>query len=298
MNGNGQKQIFQVKNYMKKSHLSMFMPLLVGGFLATATLAFAQGSLTPPGAPAQTMKSLDQVEPRTAIAYAGSAINNSGSYYLTTNVIGFSGANGIGIYSDNVTLDLNGFTVQGVSGSYSGIYISGSHTNIIIRNGIVTGWGTDGVTYNYPTGAPQNVVLERLNVSANGHHGIAIANGCVVSDCVIQNNQNVGIAVFGNGSQVVGNTLSGNNAGNSSNSGGIVLEGSNNRIEGNHVTGSGPTGYGILFNFSSYTNNVIVKNSVAGNGANNYSTVGGSGNDFGPVGTAASSTSPWANISH
>ena len=31
---------------------------------------FAQGSLTPPGAPAQTFKTLQQVEPRTAISSA------------------------------------------------------------------------------------------------------------------------------------------------------------------------------------------------------------------------------------
>jgi hypothetical protein len=90
----------------------------------------------------------------------------------------------------------------------------------------------------------------------------------------------------------------GNNAANSSNSGGIVLEGSNNRIEGNHITGSGSSGYGIQFNISGYVNNVIIRNSVAGNGANNYSTSGGSANDCGPVGTAATATSPWANISH
>jgi hypothetical protein len=265
----------------------------------TVQSGFSQGTLTPPGAPAQTMKSLDQIEPRTPIAYAGSAINYPGSYYLTTNVVGFAGANGIGIYSGNVTLDLNGFTVQGVSGSYSGIYIGGSYTNITVRNGTVTGWGEEGVTWNHPNlPGPQSVVLEHLIISANGFSGIATANGYVVSDCSIENNAGAGIAVLGNGSQIIGNTLVGNNTANSANSGGIVIEGLNNRIEGNHITGSGTAGYGIAFNFYGDTNNIIVKNSVSGNGANNYSTAGGSGNDYGPIGTAASSTSPWANISH
>jgi len=46
----------------------------------------------------------------------------------------------------------------------------------------------------------------------------------------------------------------------------------------------------------SYTNNVVIRNIVSGNGANNYINPGG--NDFGPSGTAASSTSPWGNLSH
>jgi parallel beta-helix repeat protein len=142
------------------------------------------------------------------------------------------------------------------------------------------------------------MVLENLTVSANGHHGIAIANGCTVSHCYVENNQNVGILVDGDGSQIIGNTLVGNNKGNNAGSAAIALLGSNNRIEGNHVTGSGTAGDGIQFNNGGAINNVIIKNSVAGNGANNYTTAGGGGNDYGPVGTAATSTSPWANISH
>src|SRR5882757_10456894 len=54
---------------------------------------FAQGSLTPPGAPAPTMKSLDQLEPRTdVLKLSGDGANSyiisqPGSYYLTTNVL-------------------------------------------------------------------------------------------------------------------------------------------------------------------------------------------------------------------
>jgi hypothetical protein len=47
---------------------------------------------------------------------------------------------------------------------------------------------------------------------------------------------------------------------------------------------------------SSYINNVVIRNSVTGDSANNYDI--GTGNDIGPVGTATNSTSPWANISH
>lgn len=267
------------------------MPLIMSGFLATATLAFGQGSLIPPGAPAQTMKSLDQVQPRTPIAFAGYGIYLPGSYYLTTNVVGFAGANGINIICDNVTIDLNGFTLQGVSGSQSGINISGANTNIIVRNGVIRDWGGSGVNGGLSS---QNLIAAHLIVSGNVVNGIQ-GNNCVISDCSIQNNQWNGIAVVGNGSSVIGNTLNGNNSANHANGAGILIEGSNNRIEDNHVTGSSTSGNGIAV-FGGTANNIIIRNSVVGSVANNYSIA--SGNDPGPIGTAATAASPWANISH
>ena len=99
-----------------KKHSPIIVPLIVCGCLSTATLAIGQGSLTPPGAPTPTMKSLDQIEPRTPITYDGYYISSPGSYYVTTNltgsVYGVPGSPyGIYIASDNVTVDLNGFTL-------------------------------------------------------------------------------------------------------------------------------------------------------------------------------------------
>jgi parallel beta-helix repeat protein len=102
-----------------------------------------------------------------------------------------------------------------------------------------------------------------------------------------------GIYVEGPGSAVIGNTCIGNNVGNGANTAGIYIVASNNRIEDNHVTATLGAGIQVA---SGLTNNVIIKNSVIGNGANNY--IVPAGNDLGPVGTATNSTSPWANISH
>jgi hypothetical protein len=64
----------------------------------------AQGALTPPGAPAPTMKTLAQIEPRMPISSLTYIISAPGSYYLTTNLTCIGGsANGINISSSDVT---------------------------------------------------------------------------------------------------------------------------------------------------------------------------------------------------
>src|SRR5690349_10378629 len=82
---------------------------------------FAQGSLTPPGPPAPSMKTLQQVEPRTPISSLPYTITEAGSYYLTTNLVGTAGQNGITINAPRVSLDLMGFELRGVGGTFSGI---------------------------------------------------------------------------------------------------------------------------------------------------------------------------------
>src|SRR4051812_13288192 len=113
------------------------------------TRAAAQGPLIPPGAPAPTMKSLDQIEPRTPISSLPFNISQAGSYYLTTNLTGQAGTNGITISTDNVTIDLNGFALIGVGGSLDGISINATnHRNLAVYGGTVCNWGDDGVDFS------------------------------------------------------------------------------------------------------------------------------------------------------
>ena len=117
--------------------LSIFNPQL--------STAFAQGSLAPPGAPAPTMKSLDQIEPRTPISSAPFTISVSGSYYLTTNVTVSSG-NAITVSANNVTLDLSGFTISSTENPAAGG--SGILLNAVMNTTIVNGFISSGVTNN------------------------------------------------------------------------------------------------------------------------------------------------------
>ena len=183
-----------------KSFVSFATALLLSAFSFQFS-AFSQGSLTPPGAPAPTMLTLSQIEPRTPVdaAHTGSGgsseflITQPGSYYLTTNVVGVSGENGINISANNVTLDLNGFSVQGISGVWSGVYIHAGYTNVTVRDGIISGWGTSS-TYSGVECYANNVILERLKVSAN-HYGIYLDSSGVVRDCNCYNNTDIGIQV-------------------------------------------------------------------------------------------------------
>src|SRR4051812_44068330 len=103
--------------------------LVCAFFFVVVASVSAQGPLAPPpGVPAPTMKTLDQVEPRrevNATNTPGNATNlfiisAPGSYYLSGNITGVAGKSGILISADSVTLDLNGFALIG-GGSGAGI---------------------------------------------------------------------------------------------------------------------------------------------------------------------------------
>lgn len=362
-------------------------------FLASAVLVqpvFGQGSLTPPGAPAPTMKSLAEIEPRTAISSIPYTINTPGSYYLTTNVSASSGY-GILIVSSDVTLDLNGFELAGGPATQAGVRVSGSQTNITVRNGVITRWGTHGVDL-WSSGYPRNTLLENLKITFNGSDGAIIEAGNVVRDCqffdngnycmenfggqilrcvarengygflgqnsdfvdcrsernggfgfsitrctmtrcvseknggsganvmsagnvlkscrifannyiginlngnatisdsVVETNGSYGISIYGNGSQILGNNCVSNaNIA-------IIIQGHANRVLDNNIV-SRPGVVGVEVTSSGYSNNIVARNTVTGNGANNFLILG-SMNDTGPIGSASTATSPWANISH
>ena len=108
--------------------------LTVGALLLVAGIYWINaGDLEPPGAPAPTMKMIDELEPRTQLFEFPVAIDTPGSYYLMGNVVG---AGGITIVTSNVTIDLNGFTLAG-PGAGSGIDAPATLENITIRNGTV-----------------------------------------------------------------------------------------------------------------------------------------------------------------
>src|ERR1043166_8614958 len=140
---------------------------------------FAQGALTPPGAPAPTMKTLDQIEPRTPISSLPFTITNAGSFYVTGNLTGIAVSNGITISASDVTLDLGGFALVGLTNSGDGIQVSGARTNVAIRNGTVRGWGVDGINAL----AANNGLYQDLRLSDNLGWGLSCGPNGTVNNC-------------------------------------------------------------------------------------------------------------------
>lgn len=136
--------------------------------LQPASFLLAQGSLTPPGVPVPTMKTLDQVEARTPISGA-TTISTPGSYYLTGNINVASG-NGINITTDNVTLDLNGFTISSTASAPSGngVNINGLRSHVTIRNGNIRGTTTFAAGA-FTTGGFASGISNTILASANLH---------------------------------------------------------------------------------------------------------------------------------
>ena len=169
-------------------HLATKLCLL----FAPVSLAFAQGSLTPPGAPAPLFKTLQQVEPRTPISALPFTITTSGSYYVVSNLTGLAGSHGITINSgvSDVTLDLHGFTLSGVSNSMNGISATGSSTNLHVMNGTLRNWGFSGIQGVNAI----NSVYERLCVLSNVFVRLACGQGSTVRECVATRNGTAGIS--------------------------------------------------------------------------------------------------------
>jgi hypothetical protein len=203
---------------MNARRLSLAVAALLPLFHSAFPSVFAQGSLTPPGPPAPTMKSLDQIEARTPISSLPFTITNPGSYYVTTNLTGTTGLSGITISNNNVTLDLNGFALQGVPGSLYAVALASSQTNVVVRNGTMNGWRM-GV--HETGGNSRNLLLDGLAIFASATDGILIDSTATVRNCMCSSNAAIGISV--GGGEISGCSTGYNvNSGIELNSGGIV----------------------------------------------------------------------------
>lgn len=200
------------------TRLAVVVPLLI---CIAAQCAFSQGALTPPGPPAPTMKTLDQVEARrpvNATNTPGSSvsefiINQPGSYYLTGNIATAKEV-GIRIAASGVTLDLNGFEISfnGSFGAESGVEIRGARSTV--KNGRISGFSA-GVrnepgAFDAP-GSATGTTLLQLTLAGNQHGVLMFSTGGRVEHCTAVNNS-AGITT-GAASLVRNCVASGNGAG-------------------------------------------------------------------------------------
>lgn len=201
---------------MLRNSFTVACLLLVAGFTVSAD------DLTPVGAPgsaAARMPSLSQIEPRQLIESLPYYITNSGPYVLTRNLTGTAGNYGIIIQTNSVTLDLKGFKLNGAPGSLSGVSVQGSRSSIVIKNGVIAGWGGAGVS----AALANNSKIEDLLVEDNSSYGVALGTNCAVLRCTSADNTGAGFAV---GAQCIiqDSTAKGNTGTGFDASSGIVIQ--------------------------------------------------------------------------
>jgi len=176
--------------------------LLLSAFSLQPSALRAQGNLTPPGAPAPVMKTLDQIEARTPISAAPFTISAPGSYYLTTNVT-TTVSNAIVITASGVTLDLNGFTLAStmanaanggtailLGSGLSDLTILNGHIRSGVTNngsGVFSGSGfANGIVYSGT--APVNTRISGISAAGCLSYGIYLnySYSTVVESCAVR----------------------------------------------------------------------------------------------------------------
>ena len=258
---------------MKTKLLSVFILTL-----APKLLQAQGGSLIPPeGPPGPVMKTLQEVEARIPLVAGqpgvsidgGSGtitISQPGSYYLTGNLnITTPGAAGVTVSSQQVTLDLNGYSLVCTLVNGGAAIQAFGNTGLVVTNGNIRGGSVyDGVSFTFAgwlhgvaAGNAGDVRVSDLTVRGVRQDGIQAGNGSVsdalvdtcggtgitattVKDSVVRNANGTGISINTSlGGGLVENCLA-NSAGTLSIAHGIhapVSQVSNSRGSANAGTG-------------------------------------------------------------
>lgn len=240
------------------------VPALITAALTTLAAA---GPLTPPPGPvSSTGKTTTEIEPRIAINQTNTpgdaddlfVITSAGSYYLTGNVLGQANRNGIRVLANNVTIDLNGFSMQGNNNSLSGI-IAQTGYGLTVKNGNINNWQGNGGIF---AGSPDASIYQNLVLESNAGVGLRAGDNVLVSNVTASRNGSGGIQIGLGGS--ITNSAARNNTGN-----GFIA--SVNSIA-NNCTASENTGRGFSFN----TNATITECAASDNGDDGFIVLNGS----------------------
>ncbi|MFT3685574.1 MAG: right-handed parallel beta-helix repeat-containing protein [Phycisphaerales bacterium] len=183
------------------------------------------GPVSPPAGPVgSTMKTMAEVEPRTALSATNTPgdtasvfiISQPGSYYLTGDVRPTGGKNAIMVNADNVTIDLRGFSLDGSSdstGFRAGITNSANRRNLRVYNGTIRQFRGYGMIGRFDNSSFEDMAfidsqggnLEILQSSgctvrnvrvhaASGETGIQVGSNSTIEFCAVEGG-GVGITI-------------------------------------------------------------------------------------------------------
>lgn len=187
---------------------------IIGPFLSILLIGISWGS-----ANAQT-KLVKPVGGGTIV------IKKSGSYFLDSNLgFGFSNASAIRVNSgvNNVTINLNGFSIIGTGGTNNGGINAPTNSGITVVNGTITKFAGKALSLG------PNSVVAGLQLISNGGDALTCTIGCLITGNVINSNSGTGLVfsdatsgyqnniISGNGATVTGGTNMGHNVCNGSN---------------------------------------------------------------------------------
>lgn len=137
-------------------------------------LALAAASLFAASAQAQTLIGGGKIAPSFPIT-----ISQPGNYKLAADLTVPAGLDGIVVNADNVTLDLNGFSIIGAGNCFGGYGqlsctgtkagISSQKRNLTVRNGRVSGFG-------WGVSMPFGGLAEDLMIENNANYGLSLQN--------------------------------------------------------------------------------------------------------------------------
>lgn len=231
-------------------------------------------------------------------------ITAPGVYVVVEPLVGVEHHNGITIDSDDVVLDLNGFTLSGGLNTLDGVHVtSGPRRGVFVQNGAVRGWGGDGVDAAGGSSTEHVITLRGLSLLANSGQGIRAGSVVHVLSCMAEGNSSVGISVGGqclvhdnlvrrNGSHaiVVENacTVLDNYVWHQFGGSGIRVEGHNTVVRDN-VVGQCNLGVEVLAGLQA----LVVRNTASACTSAAYSV----GSGLGGVTSDPSSALPWGNFS-
>lgn len=138
--------------------------------LAALAGLVSAGPLDPTGPPGSTGKNVITSLPFT--------INQPGSYVLNSNLSMSTSGNAITVATNDVTIDMQGFELTGVSPAQRGIQ-GFSNTNLTIRNGTIRGFTI--IALMTGTGA----LIENVNAIANGR-GMSVGYRSTIRNCLVE----------------------------------------------------------------------------------------------------------------